>query len=372
MTDHSYQLIETEAQLAPLLRLLQSPEPLLLALDTEFIRTRTYFAKLGLLQVFDGETCFLVDPTTLDLTDMWQLLRRHHWILHAFNEDLEIINRLAGGFGLSVFDTQVGAAFLEHGASMGFQRFVEHFLSVQVDKGEARTDWLARPLTQAQLNYAAQDVIYLLPAYQALKAQLQEAGWWSAAIEESQRMADAKLLKNDPELAYLDVKNIWRLSSQQLAVLKPMATWRVLEAERRDLALNNVVKGDSLWELARKQPKSFTQLQAMGLPPMEVKIHGNRLIKLIKQGLQTEASDYPEKVKRMVDYPNYKPAMKAFREMIAGIAAEKGIPEDMLATKKLMHEYLRWHWEGRVENQPQVLCGWRKTLMEGPLAQLDV
>lgn len=371
----TYQLIETESQLATLFAFLEQPGKVL-ALDTEFVRTRTYFAKLGLVQLFDGEQCFLVDPVLLDLSQFWPLLEQHHWILHSFSEDLEILKKYTTQFGQSIFDTQVAASFLGLGISLGYQSLISEMTGVEVDKGESRTDWVARPLTQKQLDYAAKDVIHLLPAAETLKTKLEAKGLLTLACEESQRLAALKKLEPAPEQAYLEVKNAWRLSRQQLAVLQVLAEWRQRVAIERDLPINNVVKGESLWNLARHQPRSRNELHQLGLNPQEFRIHGSRLVDLVAKGRAVNEALWPSKIKRMIDYAAYKPVMAKMREAISCAEQETGIPADVIASKRQIHELLSWHWQNSKSNReslarPVLLSGWREQVLQPYLPTLD-
>ncbi|MGY5453220.1 ribonuclease D [Agarivorans sp. MS3-6] len=371
MADINFEMIETEAQLAPLLRYLNEQSPLVLALDTEFVRTRTYYAHLGLLQIYDGIRCYLVDPLVVDMPPLWHALSKHHWVLHAFSEDLEIIQRVSGQFGLSVFDTQVGAAFLGHGISLGYQRFIDTELGIQIDKGESRTDWLARPLRASQLDYAALDVIHLLPAYLKIKQQLEEQGRYQAALEESARLAAFKQREPNLDESYRDIKNAWKLNPQQLAVLKTLGSWRIQQAISRDLAINNVVHGDSLWTIARYQPQSMEQLQRLELPAQELRIHGHRLLKLVQQGQKVPAADYPKPIKRIVDYPDYKKCIQELKVVVTKVSEESGLPEDVLASKKVLNQYLSWTWKSNQQatELPLLLTGWRQPLFANHVAQ---
>ncbi|MDO6684910.1 MULTISPECIES: ribonuclease D [unclassified Agarivorans] len=371
MADVNFDMIETEAQLAPLLRFLNEQTPMVLAIDTEFVRTRTYYAQLGLLQIYDGLQCYLVDPLKVSMEPLWQALARHHWVLHAFSEDLEIIQRLSGKFGATVFDTQVGAAFLGHGISLGYQRFIATELEIELDKGESRTDWLARPLRASQLDYAALDVIYLLPAYLKIKQQLEEEGRFQAALEESTRLAALKKRVVNQDEVYKDIKNAWKLNPQQLAVLQVLCRWRIQQAASRDLAINNVVHGDNLWALARYQPSNVDELQRLNLPPQELRIHGQRLLKLVKQGQQVNTADFPKPIKRIVDYPDYKKTIQELKLVVTAVAEESGLPEDVLASKKVLNQYIAWKRKEhqQAEELPLLLTGWRKPLFANHVDQ---
>ncbi len=144
-------------------------------LDTEFVRTRTFFPQLGLIQMFDGENLSLIDPTVLDeMTPFVELLQDTSVlkVLHACGEDLEVFQNAFGCTPFPMVDTQIMAAFLGYGLSTGFAALVQDQLQVELDKSESRTDWLARPLSDKQLEYAAADVFYLLPMYEKLVEQV--------------------------------------------------------------------------------------------------------------------------------------------------------------------------------------------------------
>ncbi|WP_147394993.1 ribonuclease D [Alginatibacterium sediminis] len=361
----SYRYIDTPEQLSALVSFLDQGQVQTWMIDTEFVRVRTYYAKLGLIQMYNGEQGYLVDPLALEMDGFWQALSRHDWVLHAFSEDLEIILRCAGMLGRSVYDTQVGAAFLGEGASMGFQRFVAAELDIDIEKGEARTNWLARPLTQAQLQYAWNDVAYLYPAYLKQIEKLEQSGFLSFAQQECQRLAKDKSRKVVPDLAYIDVKNSWKLKPSELAILKELASWRVVQAQARDLALNNVVHADSLIVLAQAKPRSWSALNNLRLPKHELRIHGQSLLKLVEQGIAVDPKDRPLKIERMVDFPSYKKDLARLREVVTKVAEETGLPEDILGQKKILNGFLLWHWQGRdQEKLPILLSSWRAALFE--------
>lgn len=270
----NYEIVTSADRLAEICQAARQVEAVML--DTEFVRTRTLYPRLGLVQLFDGQTLALIDPIDIeDLSPLWALLtdEKVMKVLHSCSEDLEVFLHHGGVLPASVVDTQILAAFLGHGVSTGFAALVDQYLGVTLDKGESRTDWCARPLTDSQLKYAAADVHYLAPLYVALKEKVQQAGWWDAALEESRNMVDKKRKKPEPEKAYLDVKNAWQLRPRQLAVLKSLAAWRLKEAQKRDLALNFVVKDLNLWKMARFNIQTKRQMQEQGFDRKEIDIH---------------------------------------------------------------------------------------------------
>lgn len=338
-------------------------------LDTEFVRTRTLYPKLGLVQLYDGETLALIDPLEIDnLEPLWELLRDQSVtkVLHACGEDLEVFQYYAGTMPVPMIDTQVMAAFLGYGVSAGFGTLVKDFLGVELDKGEARTNWLARPLTDRQLDYAAADVYYLKPLFDKL-LPLVEAKGWSEALEQE---CAAQVLKRmgtvDPDMAYLDVKNAWQLNPRQLAILQKVAKWRILEARKRDLALNFVLKELNLWKLARFEIKSKAVMDKEGFDNMEIQRHGNRLISLVNEVERMSPAEYPEKIVRLVDLPGYKQRVKEIKDVVNAVAEETGLMSEFLASKKQINQLISWAWKKQCpqDNLPEMLKSWRKPLFE--------
>ncbi len=209
-----------------------------IALDTEFVRTRTYYPQLGLIQLFDGEHVALIDPH--GITD-WSPLRavlRDTAItkfLHAGSEDLEVFLNTFGELPQPLIDTQILAAFCGRPLSWGFAAMVEEFTGVALDKSESRTDWLARPLTERQCEYAAADVWYLLPITKKLMVETEASGWLPAALDECRLMQQRRQEILAPEDAWRDITNAWQLRTRQLACLQLLADWRLRKARERDL-----------------------------------------------------------------------------------------------------------------------------------------
>ncbi len=366
----NYEIVTSADRLAEICQAARQVEAVML--DTEFVRTRTLYPRLGLVQLFDGQTLALIDPIDIeDLSPLWALLtdEKVMKVLHSCSEDLEVFLHHGGVLPASVVDTQILAAFLGHGVSTGFAALVDQYLGVTLDKGESRTDWCARPLTDSQLKYAAADVHYLAPLYVALKEKVQQAGWWDAALEESRNMVDKKRKKPEPEKAYLDVKNAWQLRPRQLAVLKSLAAWRLKEAQKRDLALNFVVKDLNLWKMARFNIQTKRQMQEQGFDRKEIDIHGNTLIKLTAAAIKSDEADLPEKIDRIVDLPGYKSLMAVLKEKVSVVAEDTGLPPELLGSKKMLNRVIRWHFDNpeEADKLPLMMEGWRAPLLSAKL-----
>ncbi|MEZ8142201.1 ribonuclease D [Enterovibrio norvegicus FF-454] len=338
-------------------------------LDTEFVRTRTLYPRLGLIQLYDGETLSLIDPIKLDdMSPLWALLTDESVIkvLHACSEDLEVFHHYSGVMPTPMVDTQIMAAFLGHGLSTGFAALVDEYLQVSLDKGEARTDWCARPLSDKQLEYAAADVFYLWPLYHLLAERVADAGWNEAVNQECNLLVSKRGKTPDPEKAYLDIKNAWQLRPQQLAVLKKLASWRLREARRRDLALNFVVKELHLWKMARFDIRSLDKMVDEGFDRFEVERHGSRLLRMVSELDTLPEEHYPEAIVRLVDMPGYKQMVKEIKDQTNAVAEQLGVVPEFVGSKKQIHQVLKWAWvNGRnPEKMPDLLSGWRKAYVE--------
>lgn len=364
----TYKLI-TESQ--ALTNFCQTSAPIL-ALDTEFIRTRTFFAKPGLYQLFDGQHTALIDPVALsNLDPLWQLLQdpARICVLHAGGEDLELLAHHSGSMPAHTHDTQLAAAFLGLGAQIGFAPLVNSLLDIQLDKAHARTDWLARPLSSAQLSYAADDVIYLFPVYQELMSRLQQKGLMDWFEQECARLVAKRREIADPSTAYLEIKNAWTLDRQGLAILQKLCQWRLNEARTRDLAVNFVVKEAHLFRVAERAPTSLADLHKLDLEPMEIRRHGETLLKLVQVALDTP-SQWPLPIQRLIDFPDYKSELKRIKGVIDGAAQQAEIPAEVIASKRLIHQYLSWKWRLAEDESltPILLQGWRAQLLAANLS----
>lgn len=342
-----------------------------LAVDTEFVRTRTYYPQLGLFQIYDGEQLALIDPVAVpDLTPLWQVLQHPGQItvLHSGSEDLELIQHEAGAMPFRVHDTQLAAAFCGSGLSLGFNAMCQNLLGITLDKDQARTNWLARPLTDKQLHYAAADVYYLLPIYERIMAQLTERGRLDWFEQECQFLVNRKLEQGSSLEAYKDVGNAWQLGRKELAILQRLCAWREDEARRRDLALNFIVKELHLFKCAQHKPRTLRDLDQLGLLQPEIRNHGKTLLRLIDEAVNSDPALWPERLERLVDFPHYKSELKRLRSRVETVAEQHGLPVELLASKKIIHQYLSWLWKTKDSGKetvgtPRLLSGWRHDIL---------
>ncbi|MDN4504358.1 ribonuclease D [Alteromonadaceae bacterium BrNp21-10] len=350
-----------------------------IAVDTEFVRTRTLYPQLGLIQLYDGERLVLVDPIAVDdLQPVAELLTNPDVvkILHSCSEDLEAFQVALNVMPSPIFDSQFAAGIVEIGSMLGYAKLVETMLGIEVDKGESRTDWLARPLSPKQLDYAAKDVLYLFQLYPQLKQQVEDKDRLSWVYEEMEQLCNKKRAVLPNELAYLNIKNAWQLQGQSLSTLQALAAWRMRVAQERNIALNFVVKEHNLLALAKRKPSAKSSLYAIeDLHPQDIRKFGDDIIEVIESCANTEETLPLVNVERLVDMAQYKSISQQVRKLCVGAAEDLNIPVELLGSKKQINQLLSWYWFKQDELKarglkPDLLQGWRATYLADAI--LDV
>jgi ribonuclease D len=375
-----YQLIEDEISLQKLCQQYNNAE--ILAIDTEFVRTRTLYPKLGLLQIFDGKQLALIDPVAInDLSPFWQLMTNENIVkvLHACSEDLEVFLTSANCKPVNLIDSQIVMSFLGHGLSMGYAAMVEHYTGIELDKSESRTDWMKRPLTQRQLDYASADVDYLFQLYPKFITEIEQAGQLDYAKQETQLLIERKFTPIDEDNLYCQMKLACRLNSQQLNTLKHLVRWRFQQAKKRDLPIGFVAKDHTLMAIAQHNPQTVEAMNRVkGAELLDIRHKGKTMLSVVKLALETDESDYPKTITRLDEYPGYKQLFKTVKAFIVVIAEKNGLAIENLASKKQINQFLTWHFNvndvrtlalGSSTKAPlsnlanvDILTGWRNEL----------
>ena len=335
------------------------------ALDTEFMRVDTFYPIAGLLQVSEGERAYLIDPLQIsDWAPFAELLQASDVVkvLHACSEDLEVFVRLTGSLPTPLFDTQLAAGYLNLGFSMGYSRLVQAVLAIELPKGETRSDWLQRPLSATQVSYAAEDVLHLAELYVALKNQLPEEKY-SWVLEDGAELVSNQGRESDPEEAWREAKLAWKLSRQQLAVLKALCAWREREARARNQPRNRIIREHSLWPLARTQPDNLVSLARIeDMHPKTVRQDGEFILKLIQQAAATPATDWPEALPEPLPLE-----ASALLKKLRAIGQREGerldIAPELMLRKKTLEALLKSGYPKGPYQLPDSLRGWRRDLM---------
>lgn len=235
-------------------------------MDTEFMRERTYYPRLCLIQVASEDVIALIDPLAFDeLEPLEDLLGDPDVVkvLHSGVQDLEIFFYRMGRVPAPVFDTQVAATLTGHPQQVGYGALVKHVTGETIDKSDTFTDWSKRPLSDTQIDYALNDVRYLPGIYSHLREHLGAEGRLGWLEEDFARLEDPRSYEIVPEDMWRRVKRASSLNRRQLAVLREVVAWREREAQRRNLPRKWVFRDESLVEVARRAPKTRAELESI-------------------------------------------------------------------------------------------------------------
>ncbi|MFH0022198.1 ribonuclease D [Pseudomonas fluorescens] len=335
------------------------------ALDTEFMRVDTFYPIAGLLQVGDGKRAYLIDPLTINAWQPLAALLENPAVLkvlHACSEDLEVLLRLTGSLPAPLFDTQLAAAYLNLGFSMGYSRLVQSVLGIELPKGETRSDWLQRPLSETQISYAAEDAVHLAEVFVELQPRL-SADKFAWVLEDGAELVANLRRETDPYEVYREAKLAWKLSRAQLAVLRELCAWREREARARDLPRNRIIREHSLWPLARTQPDNLAALGKIeDMHPRTVRQDGQFLLDLIKRSGSVGPDQWPPAVPEPLPI-EAAALIKRLRALGQAEAERLGIAPELMLRKKTLEALIKSGFPEGPYQLPESLRGWRRELM---------
>ncbi|NQD38843.1 ribonuclease D [Permianibacter sp. IMCC34836] len=342
-----------------------------IALDTEFERVRTFWPKLALIQLCDGEYVALIDPLTIsNWTPFAELLRDPNVVkvMHAAGEDLEAFLGGCGEVPAPLFDTQTALALIGKGVSLGYGAAVQLYFGITLAKDMARTDWLMRPLSDDQLRYAVADVTYLLPIWQDCAQALQQrqlADWH----REDSEFAARRLQQQEPaEFLYRKLKAAFVLRGQQLAVARELCAWRETEARNHNIPRGHLLKDESLLLVAQKMPRNWPALSVLEtLHPRALRVHGQAILNAVERGLNCPQAQWPAPVRRLLDVPNGKAAQDAMVAAVAAFASTRGIPAELVFSRRVLENLLLAIVDGQ-PYPPPMWQGWRRAAVQSALA----
>ncbi len=329
-----------------------------IGIDTEFVRKRTYHPRPGLIQVADDAAVAMVDPLRIsDFGPLGDLLSDPSVVkvMHAYEEDVEVLELLTGATPDPVFDTQLAAAFSGYGFSLGYSKLVEILLDVVLDKGATRSDWLRRPLSETQLQYAALDVLYLLPLHEQLTrdmAVLDRGAWFEEELGHRQR---TRATDKRPDAAYLRVRRRETLPPASHAVLRALSQWRETEAMARDVPRRHLLADDVLIALASEPALDEVVLEKIqGLSQPAVTQYGQAIIACV----DTARSQEPDETDTTVNLRPHSARMKRLKEIVRHKADTHKLPPELLANSRTLEALLISTMTDQ-GNIPETLQGWR-------------
>ncbi len=344
-----------------------------ITVDTEFIRDKTYFPRLCLIQIAGESDARIIDPLAegIDLKPVFALLKNKKLlkVFHACRQDIEIFFMLSGHIPAPIFDTQVAAAVCGYGDSVSYETLVNKIAGQDIDKSSRFTDWSARPLSERQLAYALSDVTHLRAIYDDLKIKIEASGRESWIAEEHAYLSNPDLYQPNPEDAWQRLK-FGNMRPKHLAVLRELAKWREAEARKADVPRGRILKDDTLIELAHSMPRKeedITRLRSVDKGLSKPK--KDAIIACVETALALQPSDFPQVPKHKKLPPNIATPL-AMLQLLLKVASEKhGVSASIIANKDDLESIAL----GKTESP--ALTGWRadifgskaQALMEGKL-----
>lgn len=358
--------VDTQAGLQELCEQLRGKP--VLALDTEFLREKTYYVQLCLLQVASDELIACVDPLALD--DLDPLLDVIYdpasvKLMHAGRQDLEIFHQLRGDLPRPIFDTQVAATLMGFGDQVGYAALVQAMQDVELDKSHTRTDWSQRPLDKAQLRYAADDVRYLLPIYDQQRQALAQKGRLAWLQPDFDELTDPRTYNPPLSSLWKRVKGNQPVKGVGLAILQGLAQWREEQAQRADRPRRWILKDEVMVDIARRPPEDEAGLSKIrGLEAKTIQRHGKALLELIQRCRQLPREEWPTRPKITRLTPQQDALVDVLMAVVRLRAAEHDVSPALLAGRKPLEALVSG------ESDSAVLHGWRGELVGHELQAL--
>lgn len=356
--------IAQDAELAELCARLRHQAAI--AVDTEFMRTDTFYPIAGLIQIGDGKTSYLIDPLAItDFSSLRELMldEKVVKVLHSCSEDIEVFERLLGEVPSPIFDTQIAAAFAGFGFSLGYAGLVKAVLAIEIPKDETRSDWLQRPLSASQIKYAALDVAHMLIVYGKLLQILKVSERLQWVKSDCADLVINARKPDDYSEAYHKVGFAWKLRPLELAILRDLCIWREVESRARDIPRNRLIKEPSLFEIARKQPQDAAHLQRIeDIPARTLRNDAETLLNIIRTSAASDSATWPARLDAPLA-PSEAPLMKALKKTVREAADILNLPPELFIRKKEYEAIVRSGMKGGVYTLPERLLGWRYSVI---------
>jgi len=340
-----------------------------LAIDTEFVREKTYYPQLCLIQVSNGEQLACIDPLALD--DIEPLLDIFYdtgitKVFHAASQDLEIFANLRNALPAPLFDTQIAAALLGHGNQISYAAMVKIYCDIELDKSHSRTDWSRRPLSAAQLQYAADDVRYLGIVYDMLLTEIKNQQRDTWLEQDFIELADVQRYQIDPEQSWQQVKGLDKLAGNKLVYVQALASWREQYAQKINKPKRWVIKDDILLALADGPAINSDDLEAAGVTEKTRNRFGDDWLRLLNKAADIPQDQHPVR-QRFERLTNAQRKLgKELMSALQAIGEENKIDPGLIATRKVVNKLVAG------ERDVSVLKGWRNTIAgEKLLAIID-
>lgn len=333
-----------------------------ITVDTEFMREKTYYARLCLIQISapDREAVaidVMAGDEELDLSPVWALFANPAImkVFHAARQDLEIIYQLSGTLPAPLFDTQIAAMVCGYGDQVGYEALVNDICKVKADKSSQFTDWTHRPLSDRQVVYALNDVIFLKTIYESLKSRLDKKGRADWVLEETQDLLQPTLYQFPPENSWQRLK-LRSPKPRDLAVLKELAAWREMEAQKKDVPRGRILKDETLLDLTYQKPRTESELARIrGVSADMAKgKFGKLIMEAMERGMSIPDADCPAVITKDPLPPRLIPVLEMLKMLLKIQAAEHDVAARLICDSETLENYVR-----DPKSAPALTHGWR-------------
>jgi ribonuclease D len=340
-----------------------------LSVDTEFLRERTYFPKLCLIQVASSfDQAYAIDPLApdIDLTIFWDLIYTPTItkVFHAARQDMEIFYNLTDTVPQNIFDTQVAAMVCGYGDSVGYTTLVQSICQASIDKTMQMTDWSQRPLKPAQIDYALNDVRYLCTIYDYFHRQLTDKNRQDWVLEEMNLLRNISTYAVDPNETWRRLKFKNR-KPKSLCVLRALSAWREVRAQEKDVPRSRILRDEILVDIAAQAPKNIESLAQIRNLPFEYHkgAKAQNLLDVIHRALETPKADWPQLSERS-EAPTAKQIAlgEVLKMVLKVVCAEADVAPKLVANSSDIENFACYDPESEEENNLPFLKGWRRNL----------
>lgn len=315
-----------------------------IAVDTEFLRERTYHPRLCLVQVATPDECVVIDVIAIDNLAPLAILMRDEGtvkVFHACSQDMEVLNYTLGALPAPIFDTQIAAAFLGERMQTSYNGMVHAFCGVTLPKSESLTDWSRRPLTSEQIEYALDDVRYLIKAYDVIMERLDESGRASWVLDEIKPLTDRSHYVVDRRVAFKRVKRVNSLTRRQLAVARELAAWREARAEYSNIPRKWLMSDEVLIALSKRPPHDAASLRRVRGTEQLSDADVAGALSVIARGESCPADKYPFIARtHKPASPELESVIDLMYALIRLVGERSGVATAMIASRDDLVDYV--------------------------------
>jgi ribonuclease D len=330
-----------------------------LAVDTEFIRDSTYYPSLCLIQIAGINFAAAIDPLAkLDMSPIWELLLNKNIlkVFHAGRQDIEIFFGLMGEIPTPIYDTQIAAMFCGLGDQVGYESLVNNFLGLSINKEHQFTNWLQRPLSQNQINYAISDVTHLINIFPLIRQAIKDNNREEWVTKELEHLSKKELyqVKADEVWKKIKLKNS---NPQMLNLLKYLASWRENECKKRNIPRNRLIRDDVLINISFSKPKTISELKKIRAIPKNLSNDDFfQILEVVDKAQKVKRDEWPL-ISTSTSPQISKSSLELLKILLKYCSEENGLAEKVIANTDDLKSIL----EGQKKNM-KVFTGWRNKI----------